>query len=75
MFMPVVVIVLAVVSFAAWSSWRTRKQLLARIRSEWGRPRKRQRDMEAISDFFQSREEATGLDDRTWSDLLRQSVN
>jgi hypothetical protein len=30
--------------------------------------------MEAIADFFQSREETAGLDDRTWSDLLLDDV-
>lgn len=74
MLRPVVLIVLAVVSLASWSSWRTRNQLLLRIRSEWGRARKRQRDMEGIADFFRSRDDAAGFDDRTWSDLLLDDV-
>src|SRR5215831_3544833 len=65
------VIIIAIISFALWSSWNSRKRLLQRIRSTWGKAIRRERDMEAISDFFRSRDDTSGaLDDRTWNDLL-----
>src|SRR5262245_47619087 len=69
------VIIIAIISFALWSSWQTRKRLRERIRSTWGKPIKRERDMEAISDFFRSRDDTSGaLDDRTWNDLLLDDI-
>ena len=60
-------VLLIVVVVSAVVSWRARRQLLLRIRSQWGRPRDRQRDMEAISDFFRSHDETfAALDDRSW---------
>jgi hypothetical protein len=68
-------VLLIVVVVSAVASWRARRQLLLRIRSQWGRPRDRQRDMEAISDFFRSHDEAfAALDDRSWRDLLLDDV-
>jgi hypothetical protein len=75
MFLRVVVIIGALGGFAIWSSWRTRRRLMLRIRSNWGRFIKRERDLEAISDFFRSRDDiGAALDDRTWSDLLLDDV-
>src|SRR5262249_14370479 len=75
MILPVILIALAIVVVFVWSSWQARKRLLQRIRTSWGRPVARQRDMEAISDFFQLRDEpSTSLDDRTWNDLLMNDV-
>ena len=69
----VVVAVLFVVP--AWTSWRARKRLLARIRAEWGRRREVPRDMEAVADLFRVRRAAgASLDDRTWNDLLLDEV-
>src|SRR5262245_42774151 len=68
-----VLLIVAVVSAVA--SWRNRRQLLLRIRSQWGRPRDRQRDIEAIADLFRSYEvDLAALDDRTWRDLLLDDV-
>jgi ABC-type multidrug transport system fused ATPase/permease subunit len=71
MIQSVILVLLIVVIVSAAASWRARGQLLLRIRNEWGQPRKRQRDMEAIADYFCSREQPGDvLDDRTWRDLL-----
>jgi MutS-like protein len=70
---PVLLVVSAV--FSAWWSWRWRSRLLTRIRSEWGGPRDRSRDMDAVADFFRSNAAAGGsLDDRTWDDLLMDDM-
>jgi hypothetical protein len=61
-------------ALSAAASWRARARLLARIRGEWGSPRVRKRDMEAIADFFRSHEAGPSLDDRTWNDLLLDDV-
>jgi len=72
--MFVVVAVLLVVS-AVYSSRRGRTELLTRIRREWGHPRDRSRDMDAVADFFRSNAAAgAALDDRTWDDLLMDDV-
>jgi MutS-like protein len=75
MLVPVLLILLAVASLSAWSSWTARTRLLVRLRAEWACPRNRSRDMEAISDFFRSQDAAgRSLDDRTWNDLLLDDV-
>ena len=59
----------------AWTSWRARKRLLARIRAEWGHRREVPRDMDAVADWFQLRAgPGLSLDDRTWADLLLDDV-
>ena len=71
MIQSVILVLLVVVIVSAAASWRARGQLLIRIRNEWGHARKRQRDMEAIPDYFRSHEHPDDvLDDRTWRDLL-----
>jgi MutS domain V len=71
MIQSVFLVLLIVVTVSAAASWRARGQLLLRIRNEWGRPRKRQRDMESIADYFRSHDQPDDvLDDRTWGDLL-----
>jgi len=68
-------VVLVLFVLPAWQAWRSRTQLLERLRGEWGHPRSRRRDMEAIADLFRSREHSTAvLDDRTWNDLLMDEV-
>jgi hypothetical protein len=70
-----VVILLVLVIVPVWQSWRARVQLRARIRAEWGHPRMITRDMEAVGDFFRSVPPGDGfIDDRTWADLLMDSV-
>ncbi len=68
-----VIAVLVIVS--AWSSWRARATLLARLRAEWGQPKDRPRDMDAIATLFRSRHSSDQeVDDRTWNDLLLDDV-
>jgi len=70
-----IAIVLAFVIASAWQSWRAGVQLRARLRDEWGRPRKIQRDMEAIADFFRAdTPDDDFIDDRTWNDLMMDDV-
>src|ERR1700730_8434950 len=50
-------------------------RLRARLRAEWGRPRDRPRDMDAVADFFRSHDTVgASFDDRTWHDLLLDDV-
>lgn len=59
----------------AWSSWKSNSRRLARIRADWGRPRNRRRDLEAIADLFECHDAASeSIDDRTWHDLLLDDV-
>ena len=59
----------------AWSSWKSNSRRLARIRTDWGRPRNRRRDLEAIADLFECHDAASeSIDDRTWHDLLLDEV-
>jgi hypothetical protein len=75
MIQSLILVLLIITVVSAVASWRTRRQLLLCIRSQWGRPRDRQRDMEAISDLFRSHGETmAALDDRTWRDLLLDDV-
>jgi MutS-like protein len=75
MFVVVPVLLAVSAAFSAWWSWRWRARLLTRIRCEWGRPRDRSRDMDAVADFFRLNAAAGGsLDDRTWDDLLMDDV-
>src|SRR4051812_4234348 len=72
---PLLLILVAFVSLSTWSFRKARTRLLERLRAQWGEPRNRPRDMDAISDFFRSHEPASGsLDDRTWNDLLLDDV-
>jgi hypothetical protein len=72
---PLLVLLVASAAFSIWSSRRNRTLLLARLRTEWGRPNGRARDMDAISDLARSHDaSATLLDDRTWDDLLMDDV-
>ena len=62
--------VLAVtVATAVVLSWRHRRNVLARVRSTWGMPRHRVRNMDAIADYHRSLAAAPSaspaLDDRT----------
>jgi hypothetical protein len=67
--------VLLLVAVSAWSSWRARTKLRARIRAEWGHPCERPRDMDAIADLCRAHNLPIGtLDDRTWNDLLLDDV-
>src|SRR4030095_9352458 len=75
MLLRVAVVIVVVCCLAAWSSWRTRKRLLLRMRSSWGRAIERDRDMKVISVFFRSRSDHPGaLDDRTWNVLVLDEV-
>jgi hypothetical protein len=74
MIAPLLMALLTFAALSAWSSWRARTNLIARIRSEWGRPRGRKRDMDAIADFFRCHSAGPSLDDRTWADLLLDDV-
>jgi hypothetical protein len=70
-----VVVVLIILLVPAWESWRAKRQLLLRLRVDWGRPRKDRRDMEAVADFFRSTKSRSNcVDDRTWNDLLMDDV-
>jgi hypothetical protein len=71
---PVLMVLLALSALWAWSSWRARIRLLARLRAEWGHPRHRPREMDAVADFFHSHAITASLDDRTWNDLLLDEV-
>src|ERR1700676_1939288 len=57
---------------------RSPRSLLARIRTEWSKPRNRVRKMDAIRASHRSRQSASGssasLDDRTWDDLNLDDV-
>src|ERR1700681_1213286 len=57
---------------------QNRRNLLARIRAEWSKPRNRVRKMDAIRASHRSRLSASGssasLDDRTWDDLILDDV-
>ena len=57
---------------------QNRRNLLARIRTEWGKPRDRVRKIDAIGVSHHSRLSASGssasLDDRTWDDLNLDEV-
>jgi hypothetical protein len=69
------VFLLVAAALSAWSSWRGRTRLLTRLRAEWGHPRDRRRDMDAVADLFRSDTVArVSLDDRTWHDLLLDDV-
>jgi hypothetical protein len=75
MFIIVPVLLAASAVLSAFSSWRGRRRLLARLRDEWGHARDRSRDMDAVADFFRVNAAPGGsLDDRTWSDLLMDDV-
>ncbi len=74
MIAPLLMALLTFAALSAWSSWRARTNLIARIRSEWGRPRHKKRDMDAIADFFRCHGVDLSLDDRTWADLLLDDV-
>jgi hypothetical protein len=75
MILPALLILAAFAVYAVASSRRARQRLLARLRDEWGGPRRRKRDMDAISDFFRSHDVGpVSLDDRTWDDLLLDDV-
>jgi hypothetical protein len=73
---PVAAVLVAAIFLAlsAWGTWDTRRKRLARIRTEWGRPRERRRDMEGVADFFLTHEAGPSLDDRTWNDLGMDEV-
>jgi hypothetical protein len=73
---PVLAAVAALVVLVAAAQWfarRSRRQLLATIRANWGKPSARVRRMDAIAEYHRSVVLANGaghvLDDRTWSDL------
>jgi hypothetical protein len=57
---------------------QNRRNLLARIHAEWGKPRNRVRKMDAIRASHRSRLSASGssasMDDRTWDDLILDDV-
>src|SRR5262245_8802394 len=75
MIAPLLVILVASATLSVWSARRTRARLLARLRTDWGRPNDRSRDMEAIFDLVRSHPSGvTLLDDRTWDDLLMDDV-
>jgi hypothetical protein len=67
-------VVAALLALSAWSSWDTRRKLLARLRREWRRPRSERADLEAIADFFLCQDADGALDDRSWNDLLFDDV-
>jgi hypothetical protein len=75
MLLRVVFLLLVLSAIAAVSSWRNRRRELERVRADWGKPRERDRDMAAIAEFFRAqRDQDGGIDDRTWDDLLLDSV-
>lgn len=75
MMLPAFLILVAVTILLTWSTQRSRARFLRRLQAEWGRPRKRARDIDGISDLFRSRGAIdTALDDRTWNDLLLDDV-
>src|SRR4029453_4661656 len=75
MLVPALLILLVMVSLSVSWSWTVRTRLLARLRAQWGEPRDRPRDMDAVSDFFRSPDAAsTSLDARTGGDLLMDNV-
>src|SRR4249920_1680420 len=75
MFIIVPVLLAASAVLSAWSSWRGRRRLLARLRDEWGHARDRSRDMDGVADFFRvNAAPGESLDDRTWNDLLMDDV-
>jgi hypothetical protein len=75
MLLPLIFGVLAIAALAMLSYRRSGKRLLVRLRAEWARPRRRERDIEAIADFYRSHSQGgAALDDRTWNDLLLDDV-
>jgi MutS domain V len=47
-----------------------RRKTLRELRSDWGKPRDRERDMESIQAYYRSLDpDVEGIDDRTWRDL------
>ena len=66
------------VAASAILAWRDRRRLLAHIRTSWGKPRARDRNMQAIADYSRSRfadaRPGEFLDDRTWEDLNLDAV-
>jgi len=73
---PVAAVLVAAffLALSAWVTWDARRKRLARIRTEWGRPRERRRDMEGVADFFLTHEAGPSVDDRTWNDLGMDEV-
>src|SRR5262245_60553554 len=69
-----------VVLVAAVRLWaqRRQKRLRASFRADWGKPRDRDRRMDAITSAYRSRRahvhEPGSLDDRTWADLDLDAV-
>lgn len=66
------------VALGAVVVWRVtmssrRQKTLRELRSDWGKPQDRERDMEAISAYHRSLQQddraGEGMDDRTWRDL------
>jgi hypothetical protein len=68
----------AILAVIAALARQNRRNLLARIRAEWSKPRYRVRKMDAIRASHRSRLSASGssasLDDRTWDDLILDDV-
>jgi hypothetical protein len=72
---PILLLLVLLSLFSAVAAWRTRVRERARLRTEWGGPCDRERDMEAIADFFRAQNAGgDALDDRTWHDLLLDEV-
>jgi hypothetical protein len=74
MLLPIALLLLMLTAFSAAAAARTRQREIARLRSEWGGPRERERDLDAIAQFFRAEDPSRALDDRTWDDLLMDEV-
>ncbi len=68
-----VVLVLFVLTVANFAARTRRKKTLTELRSDWGKSRDRERNMESIAAYHRSLPSVGaadgGLDDRTWEDL------
>jgi hypothetical protein len=90
MLLPLAILLIALAAFSAGAAARSRHSQLTRIRAQWGAPRDRDRDMDAIAQFFRAdlaeasadaKADATATgpasaktEDRTWNDLLLDDV-
>jgi hypothetical protein len=69
-----ILVVAALAGFSAWQRAQKRRELLARLVAEWGRPREKDRDPVLRTCHARYAETTGELDAGTWSDLDLDSV-
>jgi hypothetical protein len=70
--LPIVIGVLALIALHTGLEWQRRRRELARIRRNWGRPRRETPDVSSIASYHRAVTAAhpeDSLDERTWQDL------